>query len=474
VDLEQLRSTIAATWRNSIIERLTAYVRIPNKSPMFDPAWEANGHMDAAVELMAGWCREQPIPGMRVEVRRLPGRTPVLLIEVPGELAGSVLLYGHLDKQPEFTGWMAGLGPWEPVQRDGKLYGRGAADDGYAVFSSLTAIAALKAQRVALPRCVVLIEASEESGSIDLPAHLAALGDAIGDPSLVICLDAECGNYEQVWCTTSLRGNLVGLLHVRVLEEGVHSGMATGIAPSPFRIAEQLLARLESPLDGALLLDELSVTLPKDRRAQAEAAARVLGESVAGKLPWATGVQAVSNDPVELLVNSTWKGTLAVTGADGLPPTLSAGNVLLPALTLKLSLRLPPTCEPARAARAVKEALERNPPYRARVRFESGAAMAGWNAPAFAPWLEESITSASRRIFGRDAVHVGCGGSIPFMAMLGERFPRTQFFITGVLGPHSNAHGPNEFLHLDYAEKLTACVSLVLADHSARASLESR
>jgi acetylornithine deacetylase/succinyl-diaminopimelate desuccinylase-like protein len=474
VDLEQLRSTIAATWRNSIIERLTAYVRIPNKSPMFDPAWEANGHMDAAVELMAGWCREQPIPGMRVEVRRLPGRTPVLLIEVPGELAGSVLLYGHLDKQPEFTGWTAGLGPWEPVQRDGKLYGRGAADDGYAVFSSLTAIAALKAQRVALPRCVVLIEASEESGSIDLPAHLAALGDAIGDPSLVICLDAECGNYEQVWCTTSLRGNLVGLLHVRVLEEGVHSGMATGIAPTPFRIAEQLLARLESPLDGALLLDELSVTIPKDRRAQAEAAARVLGESVAGKLPWAAGVQAVSNDPVELLVNSTWKGTLAVTGADGLPPTLSAGNVLLPALTLKLSLRLPPTCEPARAARAVKEALERNPPYRARVRFESGAAMAGWNAPAFAPWLEESITRASRRIFGRDAVHVGCGGSIPFMAMLGERFPRTQFFITGVLGPHSNAHGPNEFLHLDYAEKLTACVSLVLADHSARASLESK
>ena len=474
MDLEQLRSTIADTWRNSIIERLTAYVRIPNKSPMFDPAWEANGHMDAAVELMAGWCREQPIPGMRVEVRRLPGRTPVLLIEVPGELAGSVLLYGHLDKQPEFTGWRAGLGPWEPVQRDGKLYGRGAADDGYAVFSSLTAIAALKAQRVALPRCVVLIEASEESGSIDLPAHLAALGDAIGDPSLVICLDAECGNYEQVWCTTSLRGNLVGLLHVRVLEEGVHSGMATGIAPTPFRIAEQLLARLESPLDGALLLDELSVTIPKDRRAQAEAAARVLGESVAGKLPWAAGVQAVSNDPVELLVNSTWKGTLAVTGADGFPPTSSAGNVLLPALTLKLSLRLPPTCEPARAARAVKEALERNPPYRARVRFESGAAMAGWNAPAFAPWLEESITRASRRIFGRDAVHVGCGGSIPFMAMLGERFPRTQFFITGVLGPHSNAHGPNEFLHLDYAEKLTACVSLVLADHCARASLASK
>ncbi|MGA7539515.1 MAG: M20/M25/M40 family metallo-hydrolase [Steroidobacteraceae bacterium] len=466
MDLEQLRASIAATWRSSILERLTAYVRIPNKSPTFDPAWEANGHMNAAVQLMADWCRAQPVPGMRVEVRRLSGRTPLLLIDVPGELAGSVLLYGHLDKQPEFTGWHPGLGPWAPVLREGKLYGRGAADDGYAVFSSLTAIAALKAQHVALPRCVVLIEASEESGSVDLPAHLEVLGDAIGDPSLVVCLDAECGNYDQLWCTTSLRGNLVGLLQVRVLEEGVHSGMASGIAPTPFRILEQLLARLESPINGGLMLDALSVAIPKDRRAQIEAAARVLGESVAGKLPWASGVRAVSNDPVELLINSTWKAALAVTGADGMPPTISAGNVLLPALTLKLSLRLPPTCDPARAARAVKEALEHSPPYGAQVRFESGSATAGWNAPAFAPWLEESIMRASRRIFGPEAVHVGCGGTIPFMGMLGERFPRTQFFITGVLGPHSNAHGPNEFLHLDYAEKLTACVSLVLADHA--------
>jgi acetylornithine deacetylase/succinyl-diaminopimelate desuccinylase-like protein len=466
MDLEQLRAPIAASWRGSILERLTAYVRIPNQSPLFDPAWEANGHMEAAVQLMAEWCRAQPVAGMRVEIRRLAGRTPVLLIDIPGERAGSVLLYGHLDKQPEFTGWQPGLGPWTPVLREGKLYGRGAADDGYAVFSSLTAIAALKAQHIALPRCVILIEASEESGSIDLAAHLETLGDAIGDPSLVVCLDAECGNYEQVWCTTSLRGNLVGTLHVRVLEEGVHSGMATGIAPTPFRILEQLLARLESPINGGLLLEELAVAIPKDRRAQIESAARVLGESVAGKLPWASGVGAVSNDPVELLINSTWKATLAVTGADGIPATLSAGNVLLPAISLKLSLRLPPTCDPARAARAVKQALEHDPPYGAQVRFESGGATAGWNAPAFAPWLEESITHASRRIFGREAVHVGCGGTIPFMGMLGERFPRTQFFITGVLGPHSNAHGPNEFLHLDYAEKLTACVSLVLADHA--------
>ena len=466
MDLERLQSRIARTWDDSILEHLVAYVRIPNKSPMFDPQWERNGYMEAAVQLMAEWCRAQKVPGARVEVRRLPGRTPLLLVDVPGELRGCALLYGHLDKQPEFTGWLPGLGPWEPVIRDGRLYGRGAADDGYAVFSSLTAIAALKEQNVRLPRCVLLIEACEESGSIDLPEHLAALGETLGEPSLVVCLDAECANYEQVWCTTSLRGNLVGTLRVRVLTEGVHSGMATGIAPTPFRILQQLLARLESPVTGDVLLDELQASIPRDRREQASAAAQVLGGEVAAKLPWVRGAQPLSNDPTELIINSTWRATLAVTGADGLPPVLSAGNVLLPELAVKLSLRLPPTCDAERAVRAVREALEREPPYGAQVSFEEPSANGGWNAPTFAPWLEESIARASRAVYGKTAVNIGCGGTIPFMGMLGERFPRTQFFITGVLGPQANAHGPNEFLHIEYAKKLTACVSLVLADHA--------
>src|SRR6184192_672564 len=402
MDLKRLSGSIARTWETSIVDRLIAYVRIPNKSPMFDPQWERNGHMEAAVQLMAQWCRAQPLTGIRVEVRRLPGRTPLLLIDVPG--------------------WLPGLGPWEPVIREGKLYGRGAADDGYAVFSSLTAIAALKEQQVRLPRCLVLIEACEESGSDDLPAHLESLGATLGDPSLVVCLDAECGNYEQLWCTTSLRGNLVGTLRVRVLTEGVHSGMATGIAPTPWRILEQLLARIENPLSGDLLLDELHVRLPRDRRACPTRAAQVLGDAVAGKLPWAQGVQAVSNDPTELIINSTWRGTLAVTGAEGLPPLGSAGNVLLPELAVKLSLRLPPTCDAARASAAVREALVRDPPYGAQVSFHAGSATGGWNAPALAPWLDASISRASRAVYGPDAVHTGCGGTIPFMGMLGERF----------------------------------------------------
>jgi acetylornithine deacetylase/succinyl-diaminopimelate desuccinylase-like protein len=224
------------------------------------------------------------------------------------------------------------------------------------------------------------------------------------------------------------------------------------------------LSRLENCVTGDLLPEELQAAIPTDRRAQLVIAAQVLGAGVAGKIPFSTGVRALSTDPLELLINSTWRATLAVTGAEGLPAVQSAGNVLLPEITLNLSLRLPPTCNAERAQDAVRRTLERDPPYGAQVQFESEGAAAGWNAPPLAPWLESSIRDASRKIFAEDAVHVGCGGTIPFMGMLGERFPKTQFFVTGVLGPHANAHGPNEFLHIDYARRLTACVSLVLAD----------
>jgi acetylornithine deacetylase/succinyl-diaminopimelate desuccinylase-like protein len=470
MDLGNLRSFIEGVWQDSILDRLQAYIRIPNKSPAFDAEWESHGYMTQAIDLMAEWCRAQPIPGMSVEVRRLPGITPVLLVEIPGESPGCVLLYGHLDKQPEFTGWLPGLDPWVPVIRDGKLYGRGGADDGYAVFSSLTAIAALKAQRVPLPRCVVLIEASEESGSVHLPAHLDVLGKSLGEPSLVVCLDAECGNYDQFWSTTSLRGNLVGRLSVRILTEGAHSGLASGIAPTAFRLVQQVLERIENPLTGEMRLEELHVDIPQDRRAQITVAAGVLGAHVLDKIPFVAGARPVSPDMEELLVNNTWKPALAVTGADGLPPLRAAGNVLLPEISLKISLRLPPTVEPARASQAVRGALERDPPYGAHISFEPESSSGGWNAPAFEPWFEQTMQRASKHVFERQAVSLGGGGTIPFLRMLGERFPRTQFLVTGVLGPQSNAHGPNEFLHIGYATRLTECVSLVLADYAAHAA----
>ena len=471
MDKQKIVNFVDTQWDESIVPQLCEYVRIPNKSPLFDPDWEAHGHMERAVELMRAWCEQQPIEGMQVEVLRLPARTPLLFIDVPGSADDCVLMYGHLDKQPEFTGWSDGLEPWKPVMRDGKLYGRGGADDGYAVFGSLTAIRALREQGIEHARCVILIEASEESGSPDLAHHIEALGARLGTPSLVVCLDAECGNYDQLWCTTSLRGNLNGTLRVEVLREGVHSGAASGICASSFRIARSLLARLEDANSGDLLLDELHAPVPSDRQTQARAAAAALGDQVYGKLPFAGRTRPVSDDCYELLINNTWRPTLSVTGADGLPAIASAGNVLRPSTSLKLSFRLPPTTDPARAAALVKERLEADPPYNANVEFKVETAMAGWNAPAVEPWLEQSMQAASRATFGRDAMYMGTGGSIPFMGMLAEKFPGTQFLVTGVLGPQSNAHGPNEFLHIATGKKLTACVAMVLADHAARGEL---
>jgi acetylornithine deacetylase/succinyl-diaminopimelate desuccinylase-like protein len=471
MNVERLTRYIDTAWDQSIVPALSEYIRIPNKSVHFDPQWEQHGHMQRAAELMKKWCEQHALPGMKIEIVRLPGLTPLLFIDVPasgnppGRSNDCVLLYGHMDKQPEFSGWAEGLEPWKPVLRDGRLYGRGGADDGYAVFGSLLALRALADQNIPYVRSVILIEGSEESGSPDLPAYIDALADRIGEPSLVVCLDAECGNYEQFWCTTSLRGNLVGTLRVEVLTEGVHSGMASGIVPSSFRIARRLLERVENAETGKLI-DALWCKVPEDRLQQARAAAQTLGQGVHGKMPFAGGTRAMSDDPYELLLNSTWRPTLSVTGAEGLPSLQNAGNVLRPFTSLKLSFRLPPGVDAQTAAGAVKKALERDPPYGARVEFDVESSMGGWNAPSTAPWLETAIQSASRTFFGRDAMYMGVGGTIPFMGMLSEKFPRTQFLITGVLGPHSNAHGPNEFLDIATGKRVTACVAHVVAAHA--------
>ncbi|HLW23394.1 MAG TPA: M20/M25/M40 family metallo-hydrolase [Steroidobacteraceae bacterium] len=466
IDTQALGKFIEPVWLDSIVPTLCEYVRIPNKSPLFDPRWEQHGHMERAVQLLADWARRQPIRNLKVEIARLPGRTPLILIEIPGT-ADTVLLYGHLDKQPEFTGWLPGLGPWEPVLRDGKLYGRGAADDGYAMFASLTAIAALEARGLPHARCIVLIEACEESGSTDLPAHVEALAARIGTPSLVVCLDAEAGDYDRLWLTTSLRGNIVGVLEIDLLTEGVHSGAGSGIAASCFDVLRQLLSRVANE-GGEILIEDLKAEIPAARLREMGATARLLGDSVAARMPFVEGAQPMSLDPAELLCNSTWRPTLTVTGIDGLPALADAGNVLVPRLAAKLSFRLPPTVDARRASAALRSALERDPPWGARVRFTTGADSPGWSAPALEPWLEAAVREASRDCYGEDCMSMGVGGTIPFMAMLGERFPKTQFLVTGVLGPHSNAHGPNEFLHIDYTKRLTAAVAYVLARHAER------
>ena len=455
-------------WEDEILPAISEYIHIPNKSQAFDPKWREHGHMERAVALIEAWCRKQPVAGLTVEVVRLEGRAPVILMEVSGQGPDTVLLYGHLDKQPEMTGWRAGLSPWEPVREGDKLYGRGGADDGYSAFASLAALRLLQEQELPHARCVILIEAGEESGSPDLPAYIDALAARIGNPTLVVCLDSGCGNYDQLWSTTSLRGLVGGNLKVQILTEGVHSGGATGIVASSFRILRQVLSRVEDESSGRVLVEELHVNIPPGRIAQAKAAAETLGAELHQGMPFVPGAKPISFDLGELMLNHTWRPALAVTGVEGLPPLDSAGNVLRPFTTVKLSMRIPPRVDPHKATAALKGALEKDPPYGAKVSFEAEKASTGWDAPPLAPWLEAATNAASETFFGKPAMAMGEGGTIPFMGMLGEKFPEAQFLITGVLGPQSNAHGPNEFLHVPTGKKLTCCVAQVITAHFSR------
>jgi acetylornithine deacetylase/succinyl-diaminopimelate desuccinylase-like protein len=470
---QSVQKFVDEIWMDSIVPELVEYIRIPNKSPHFDPDWAEHGYMEDAVKLVAAWCDAQNIPGMKLDIVRLEGRTPLIFMEIPGADGNdpsqdTVLLYGHLDKQPEMTGWADHLHPWKPVIQDGLLYGRGGADDGYAAFSSLTAIMAVQREKQPHARCVVLIEACEESGSYDLPYYMEHLNDRIGRPSLVICLDSGAGNYEQLWLTVSLRGMAAGTLNVNVLEEGVHSGYASGVVPSSFRVMRQLLSRLEDERTGRVLPDYLHAAIPAQRLEQVEKMAEALGDEIWQAYPFVDGVSPMADNNVERVLNRTWRPALSYTGIDGVPELASAGNVLRPHTGLKLSMRLPPTTDGEAATQAIKATLEANPPSNAGVEFDADQSASGWNAPDIAPWLHASLEAGSQETYGRGVMYMGEGGTIPFMAMLGEFFPQAQFMITGVLGPKSNAHGPNEFLHIPFARKLTSCVARVLADHYQR------
>lgn len=467
MDSSAARRLIDPLWMDSILPSLVEYIRIPNKSPHFDANWQQHGYMEDAVMLVEGWCRRHAPRGMELEVMRLPGRTPLIFMEIPGSIDDTVLLYGHLDKQPEMVGWEDGLGPWTPVLRDGKLYGRGGADDGYSAFASLAAILALQEQGLPHARCVVIIEACEESGSYDLPAYIEHLRERIGTPSLVVCLDSGAANYEQLWLTVSLRGMVHAKLSATVLREGVHSGFSSGVVPSSFRVLRQLLTRLEDETTGAMRLPELHAEVPADRIAEVRKMAEALGDEVWTQFPFAPGVQPMGGDNIERILGRTWRSTLSVTGAAGMPQLESAGNVLRPHTALALSIRLPPTTNADIALAAVTRELTRDPPSGAQIALEADA-QGGWNAPSVAPWLGTALEQASQQNFGRAFMCMGEGGSIPFMGMLGAAFPEAQFMITGVLGPGSNAHGPNEFLHIEFARKLTVCVSQVLAAHAQR------
>ncbi|HUP65305.1 MAG TPA: M20 family metallopeptidase [Thermoanaerobaculia bacterium] len=458
------RGIVDRFWNDRALPTLEQYIEIPNLSPFFDPSWRENGHMDRAVDLLAQWARSQDLAGAKLEVLRPEGKSPLIFMEIDGAAAGTVLLYGHLDKQPEMTGWDEGLDPWKPVRRGERLFGRGAADDGYAIFGVIAAVRALQEQHESHPRLVVLIESTEESGSFDLPWYVDHLKTRIGTPDLVVCLDSGCGNYDQLWMTNSLRGVVTGELRVQVLDEGVHSGDAGGIVPSSFRVLRQLLDRFEDSRTGEVIPQWMHVDIPERFLEESKRSAAILGDEVYSKFPFAGNTEPLTRDPLQLILNRTWQPSTSYVAIEGLPALQQGGNVLRPYTTIKLSIRTPPTLDAGEADRRIKELFESQPPYGANVTWTSDGGAPGWLAPEMKSWLAETMNRASNEYYGREAATIGEGGSIPFMGMLHEKFPEAQFVVTGVLGPHSNAHGPNEFLDIPTVKKLTCCIAAVISE----------
>jgi acetylornithine deacetylase/succinyl-diaminopimelate desuccinylase-like protein len=444
---------IDAAWEEQILPTLCEYTRIPCLSPAYDPDWSERGAIAAAAELLLAWVRDQDA-ALAAEIIELPGRTPVLLVD-NGGTGDPIIVYGHMDKQPPLGEWRRGLGPYEPVREGDLLYGRGTADDGYATFAAVTGLLEAGGGR---GRVLLLPEASEESGSPDLLAHLDNLKERIGTPRLVICLDSGGLSNDRLWLTTSLRGILIATVRVDVLTEGIHSGLGGGIVPSSFRILRRILSQIEDEATGRILLPELlGAGIPESHRANIEALAVEFPESEA---PIVAGLHLLTPDPVERLIASTWGAALEVTGADGLPKPHDAGNVLRPSTTLKLSLRLPPDVDAQAAADALISALRTD--EGAHVTIDLEATGQGWIAPPLDAGVAATLSAVSKERFGRDVSSVGVGGSIPFLPDLQRGFPGTQFVATGVLGPHSNAHGPNESLHIPMAKAVTHAVTELL------------
>ncbi len=465
LDIDRTLLASERFWETQALPTLSEYLRIPNLSQIFDPQWQATGAMHRAAMLFQNWLESnRTSPYLLSEIIQHPGRTPLLLVEIPGTTGGNVLIYGHLDKQPPFTGWREGLDPWQPTREGDRLYGRGAADDGYALFAAIGALKLLAEQNQPQPRCTILIEAGEESGSPDLPFYLERLASKIGKPGLIVCLDSGCATYDRLWLTTSLRGLITGTLRADVLTEGVHSGDSSGIVPSSSGILRHLMSRVEDPVSGAITLKELYTNIPPERRRQAELVATVLGEKLYTRFPFINPQDDRILDLPELILNRTWRPTLCTIGGEGLPPLASAGNVLRPYTAEKLSLRIPPTVKASAAAQALKQRLEERPPWGSRTSFTVEKVATGWHAPLLAPWLANSLNEASLAFFGRTMMQLGEGATIPFAGLLADEFPEAQFLVTGVLGPESNAHGPNEFLHLPAVKRLTACLANVLTD----------
>ncbi len=456
-------TTIREMLRGKTLDALCEFVKLPSKSSDFDPDWQAHGYLQEACEKAAQW-GQSLFADATFEVMTAPGHTPALFFDIPAtdERLGTALFYGHFDKQPEAHGWSNNRQPFVPSIEGNCLYGRGAADDGYSFYCALTAIYALKNAGIKHGRITGLIETDEESGSADMAHWLNVIDKRCGHVCLIVVLDSTSADYDRFWVTTSFRGCVNFTLNVQVLNQGVHSGSASGIVPDSFRIARSLLERLEDAQTGVVADSRLNCPIARERLEQIKATAQILGTSVTSEFPWHNATRACHEDIFESLIERGFQPKLCVVGADGLPPCNQAGRVMRDKTSLALSLRTPPELDTQAALEVVTEILTQNPPYCADVTITDGSTGNGWSAKLGCRWFDRALQDACQDVFGLAPAYNCDGASIPILNLMQSHFPDAQMLVTGVLGPGSNAHGPDEMLKLDYLEKLTGVIARLL------------
>lgn len=495
IDINDLLTTIDKFWKSSIKSDFEQFVRIESITPQYVMGSTAeklkgicealnlamdwvNKQSDLNATLTAGIPQGSPCAAnqahetVETDAAHL---TPILLIQIPGtapEGSGSVLMYGHWDKQAiaDVKAWnepkgSMKTGPFQPNIANGRLYGRGTADDGYALFFSIAAIQALRANGIPYPTVNFILDFDEEGGSVNLERYLEKFSFKIGTPDLCITLDSGAGDYNRIWNTTTERGIVTGTLTVKVLTDSVHSGDGSGIIPNPQRIMRHLLSRLEDPVTGKILPSEFQVEVPATYLADVFSQATNIVPSTIKGFPWFGYATTAASNPVELILNRIWRAGLAVTGVDGLPSTAAANNVVVGSVSYQLSLRLPPPLRIDEVQRQLKDLFEKDPPYGATVTYdyEGAPAANGWMSPPQPRWLSEAIDQASQVLFQQPSAPLGDGGTQPVLAILKEKFKETLFFASGVAGPGNNEHAANENLNIKYAEQLSACEAYVLS-----------
>lgn len=465
-----IKTIVYQLFEEQTLPGIMDYIRIPNVSPNYDPQWDTNGNQEKAVSFLANWVLSQNLKGLSLSIYKEKKRTPFIYIEVnPSRVSDkrTVLMYGHFDKQPAYTGWSDGLGPTTPVIKDGKLYGRGSTDDGYALFGIITAIKTCQRINLPLPRIVIIVEGAEESYIEDLNFYLSALKTKIGTPDFIVCLDSGSEDYKRLWLTTSLRGNCAIDLTVKTLKVGMHSGGGTGFVADSYFILRRLLDRIENSDTGEIIIPESKVPLPKNRENEIRRLVTIVKDDYIKNYPFFENTQPIHKELFDLVVNNTWQSTLAITGADGFPEASTAGNVLRPFSSVRLSFRFPPGVDTQKVGESIVEILSKDPPYNAIVEAKLLSFGNGWNLDEknYSNQLKIVLNNASKRYFNNETEAFGEGGSIPFVQTFNQAYPNADLAVMGVAGPGSSIHGPDENLDLEFCRKFICCIAHMLSEY---------